>query len=654
MRLSLKVVLSAIVFCLGNNAIAQEEARPACQHMKSHMQHKVTVADVGEDNYDVKYVKLDVTVTNTSTHIAGNATTTAVVTAPLMSAYVFELSSLLTIDSVLIDGVSATFSSSGVVRTATLPSSLTAGTAFTAQVFYRGTPTSGTLFGGSLGMNCIASPSWGNRATYTLSESYHANEWWPCKQSLRDKIDSLDMWITVPDSLKAGSNGVLSNITSVAPGYNRFEWKERYPIDYYLVSLAVANYVDYSYYAHYTGSTDSTLVQNYVYSNPGTLPFFKSVIDSTGLMLDFFSRLYGRYPFWREKYGHCMGPLGGGMEHQTMTTLGSFSGTLVAHELGHQWFGDNVTCGTWADIFMNEGFASYSEYLFIDHFHNHTAALQDIQDQQTNVKSQPDGAIYVDDTTSEGRIFDGRLSYDKGSCLLHMLRFVVNDDTTFFHVLQAHQQNMHGSTATIADLENETIAITGPNVLGMSIDTFFMEWAYGQGYPLYTVTWNQSGSDVWVKLVQTTTMASSVSLFLTPIELKLHSAAMDTTIRVFNNQSSQVYHFTWNRTMTDMVLDPNYWLVYTTNSITKDNSLDVNNAATASISITPNPATTVWCIDNLPAGSKVILNDMSGRTLWEKTADKNISVPAEGLGAGMYIIRVIGAEGHKSFKVVKE
>ncbi len=655
MRSLIKSLLTIALLPAAFMAMAQENNISArCQSFKGRMGARTTVADIAEDNYDVKYVKFDLNVTNASTYLSGNVSTTAMVTATSMSAYVFELSSLLTIDSVLIDGIAQPVTSAGVVRTVTLPTSLPIGTMFTAQVFYGGTPTSGTLMG-SEGVNCIASPSWGNRATYTLSESYHANEWWPCKQSLRDKIDSVDMWLTIPDSLKAGSNGMLQSITTIDATHNRYEWSERFPIDYYLISYAVANYVDYSYYMHYTGSTDSTLVQNYVYSNPSTLPFFKSVIDSTGLMIDFFSTLYGRYPFWKEKYGHCMGPLGGGMEHQTMTTLGSFNGTLVAHELGHQWFGDNVTCGTWADIFMNEGFASYSEYLFIDHFRSHAGALADISSQQTNVKSAPDGAIYVDDTTNENRIFDSRLSYDKGSCMLHMLRFVINDDSTFFHVFKTHQQQMHDSTATIADLKTLTASITGMNVNGMNLDTFFNQWAYLQGFPEYTVSWNQSGSDVWVKLVQTTSMPTSVPLFYTPIEIKLRSAAADTTIRIFNNQPTQIYHFTWNRNMTTMLFDPNYWLLYQLNGLTHDITLDVNKVSKAQITVTPNPATNMWLVNNVSENSNVTLTDLSGRVLWNaNVSGRTVAVPATDWAAGMYLLQVKNNEGVESFKLIKQ
>ena len=655
MRSLLRNLFPVVLIAIALSSYAQEEGKSRnCGYVKSKLGAKTTVADVAEDNYDVKYVKFDLNMSNSSTHIDGNVSTTAMVTASSLSAYVFELNPLLTIDSVLFNGSLLPVTGAGVVRTVTLPASLPAGTMFTAQVFYRGTPTSGTL-SGALGINNIASPSWGNRATYTLSESYHANEWWPCKQSLRDKIDSTDMWITVPDTLKAGSNGTLANITAVDATHNRYEWKERYPIDYYLISVAVANYVDYSYYMHFSASTDSMLVQNYVYSNPATLPFFKSVIDSTGMMIDYFSTLFGRYRFWHEKYGHCMGPLGGGMEHQTMTTLGSFNGTLVAHELGHQWFGDNVTCGTWADIFMNEGFASYSEYLFIDHFRSHAGALANISDQQTNVKTAANGAVFVDDTTNEGRIFDSRLSYDKGACLLHMLRFVISDDNTFFQVLKTHQSQMQDSTATISDFKGIAQAVAGATVNSMNLDTFFTQWAYKEGYPIYAMRWNQIGNDVWIKLDQTTSFPSSVPFFYTPLEIKLHSATGDTVVRMYNSQPSQVFHFTWAKTMINTVFDPNFWLLYELTTTTHDFALDVNALSASAINISPNPAATFWLVNNIADNSSIVLTDVNGRLLWQQNdASGSVKVPAEKLASGMYVLRITNGSSVQNYKVVKE
>ena len=654
MNLVFKGILVTLMTHMSLMAAAQETATgQKCANGKSRMTARTTVADPGEDNYDVKYVKLDLNMNNLNTTISGNATTNAMAVVPTLSAYVFELTPALTIDSVLINGMPATVTASGAVRTVALSPAIPAGSMFTAQVYYHGTPTSGTLMS-SLGINAVQSPSWGNHATYTLSESYHAFEWWPCKQSLRDKIDSTDVWITVPDSLKAGSNGLLQNITTIDASHVRYEWKERYPIDYYLISASVANYIDHSYYVHFTGSTDSMLVQNYVYSNPATLPAFQSVIDSTGMMIDYFSQLYGRYPFWHEKYGHCMAPLSGGMEHQTMTTLGYFEGTIVAHELGHQWFGDNVTCGTWADIFMNEGFASYTEDLFIEHFRSLAGMQADMRNRQTNVKTQPGGAIYLSDTTNENIIFDSRLSYDKGACLLHMLRFVINNDSIFLQACKTYQQQMTAGTGLISDFKTTTEAVAGTTVNSMNLDTFFNQWAYLQGYPIYNVAWNQVGSDVYVLLNQSTSMPSSDPLFYTPVEIKLHSSAGDTTIRVFNNQAAQLYHFTWGKTMLSMVFDPNYWLLYNLGSMSHDVTLDVPVLAQRNISISPNPATGYWLTDGLAPHTKLTLTDVTGRILWTMTdCPASVQVPAAQLTPGIYMLQTSGPDGTATFKLVK-
>src|SRR5690606_3084089 len=229
---------------------------------------------------------------------------------------------------------------------------------------------------------------------------------------------------------------------------------------------------------HFTNSTDSMLVQNYVYNNPQVFPPFKSNLDTTGMLIPYFSDLFGRYPFWQEKYGHCLAPLGGGMEHQTMSTIGNFKGNLIAHELAHQWFGNYVTCATWKDIWLNEGFASYAEYLFV---HNYNGA-QDGFDYLENVhnriitSSNPGGTLYVDDTTNENRIFDGRLTYDKGSSVVHMLRYLTDDDNLFYGMLTNYLQQFANTTAT-----TDQFRIFAQQQLNRNLDTFFNEWVYQEG-----------------------------------------------------------------------------------------------------------------------------------------------------------------------------
>lgn len=650
-------LLSLALTLFGFGVVAQQDHRATgCAQSKqrsfrnNHLLGKPTIGDPLEESYDVQHVHLDLTLDNNSTTLKGIATTHATTTVA-MAEYAFELISDYTIDSLKINGAIRPVTLTGYVRKAALTAVLPAGSQFTVQVYYHGAASSGGGFFGG-GIRKQTSPTWGTDVTYTLSEPFAAKDWWPCKQSLQDKIDSADIWLTIPAGLKGGSNGVLKAITPVAGGKVRYEWKNSNPIDYYLISVAVAPYIDYSYYMHFNGSTDSMLVQNYVYDNPLTLPEFKDVIDSTGPMINYFSSLYGRYPFWKEKYGHCMAPLGGGMEHQTMTTLGNFSPSLVAHELGHQWFGDHVTCSTWADIWLNEGFASYSEYLYEAHSNGATAAALKMSMIHNDVMDEPDGSVYCTDTTDEDRIFDSRLSYDKGAAIVHTLRFVAGNDVLFFTLLQHYQQQFGGGTAT-----TEQFKAFAATEYGQNMDAFFSQWIYGEGYPTYAAKWNQVGDQVIFRLSQTTSKPSSVSFFVTPLELRLSSATGDTVVKVYNNIADQNFTFTWNKTMTGMAVDPNNWILNKTGSIVKDNTLlSLEDASSIIGKVYPNPTLKNWTVDGLTPGCSLNLTDMSGRLLWQGNNGSKavLNVDASDLATGMYLLRITDKQGHsQNIKLLK-
>jgi len=455
---------------------------------------------------------------------------------------------------------------------------------------------------------------------------------------------------------------VLQAITPINSTQNRYEWKERNPIDYYLISASVANYIDYSFYAHFTGSADSVLIQNYLYDSAALLAN-KSVIDSTALIIDYFSTLYGRYPFWKEKYGHCLVPANGGMENQTMTSIGGFynnnygiiynSTPIVAHELAHQWFGDNVTCATWRDIFMNESFATYSEYLFAAYFDGPVAAQQFIMYAQNFAIQYPVGTVYVADTTSEDSIFNQPLTYYKGAAVLHMLRFVENNDSIYFQAYKSYQQQYAGGTATINDFKN-----VAAQVFNKNLDTFFNQWIYEEGYPIYYIFWDQVENQIYLKIIQTTSTPASVVLFAMPIEIKFQSSQGDTTVRVYNNQDTSFYTFSWNHTVNGLTFDPNHWLVckgYI--QILPDTTLSISQPlCSMPVTIYPNPTNDKWQIDNLENKNTLRLTDATGRTLWEKAiTSTSYSVPAANLASGIYILYITNPTGKAmSYKLVKQ
>ena len=613
--------------------VATSFLEPCFAQRKTHA--KTTVATAEEDYYDVKYVKLDIRATNTSTSITGKTTTVASVTVPTMNVYAFELSPQLTIDSVKIDGNLVPVQSTGFVHMATLPNVINQGVSFTSDVWYHGQPTGGTNFftNGLLNQTDATIPV---QVTHTVSAAYHSRDWWACKQSLSDKIDSSDIWVTVPMGLKVASNGLLKNVTTLLNSDNRFEWSLRNPVDYYLLSFAVAPYDEYNYYMHFpTG--DSMLINNYIYSDPSILQNHKDELDSIKHMINHYSTIFGKYPYHNEKFGICLAPLSGGMENQTMVTVGSLDATLIAHELSHQWWGDNVTCHSLVDMWLNEGWATYAEHLYIEKFWG-TQAAKAWRNQTFNyVMTGAGGSVYVTDTTNELRIYDGRLTYNKGAALAHMLRYLIDDDAKFFQTLTTYQQQYKNATATTEDLKN-----LAEQISGIQLDTFFQQWYMAEGFPFYDAKWYQDANgNVTINLDQTTSRPASVSVFKMPIVLQLKSSQGDTLIRVTNTQASETYHFNWSKQMNDMDNDPENHIVNRIGSIIKDPTLSASTINKEQIKIFPNPSASGWNIINLPKNAKLSLLDVSGRTIWDSiAATDNVVIPSSSLAPGTYLLHI--------------
>jgi aminopeptidase N len=219
-----------------------------------------------------------------------------------------------------------------------------------------------------------------------------------------------------------------------------------------------------------------------------------------------------------------MAPISGGMEHQTMTTQGWFEDGLTVHEMGHQWFGDNVTCASWSDIWLNEGFASYTEHLMWEYFYPGDE-LTDMQSRHDDVMSEAGGSVWVLDSLDAGAIFSGRLVYNKGAAIIHTMRFLINDDAMFFDILQTYQQTLADSTAHAADLKAIMESISG-----IDFTNYFNEWYYGQGYPTYSIEWNQINSSVYLQLDQITSMPGVTPFFTNDLEVALTDNLGNTTI----------------------------------------------------------------------------------------------------------------------------
>lgn len=610
---------------------------------------KTTIAAPQEDDYEVQYLKLDLAADNTGTAISGRATIVAKVVVAAMPEYYFELSNQLTIDSSFVNGQAYTVSTvSSVVRKITLGAPLLQDTVFTVDIYYHGAPTGGTGFftNGLLHQTDNSVPV---QVTHTVSAAVHARDWYPCKQSLTDKIDAADVWVTVPAGLKVAGNGLLQQVTNIGTTHQRFEWSTQYPVDYYLLSFAIAPYVEYNYFMHFS-TGDSMLVQNYIYNTPSVLQQHQDELDSIQHIINHFSAIFGQYPFDQEKIGICMAPLGGGMENQTMVTLGSLDISLIAHELAHQWWGNSVTCQSLQDMWLNEGWATYCEQLYLEQFWGPQAARQ----RRTSVfnlsTASLGGSVYVSDTTQESRIYSGRLTYNKGAGVAHMLRYMINNDSIFFQVLRNYHLQYKYKTATTDDLR-----ALAEQASGIDLDTFFAQWVYKEGFPRYSGQWAQSGSSVVVKINQNTSAPASVPVFKLPVELQLRSALGDTVVRLPNDFATQYYTLSWNKPIDTIIFDPENHIMDRSFAFTPNPLLlAVPDVGWSDIEIAPNPTSGAWRLRHLPEGAGIMLTDMLGRRLWNGVAGSgSLDVPSDGLAPGSFVLTVFSGGKARSYTVSK-
>jgi len=586
------------------NAIRVSEAKTAMRQMMSS-------SNLNTGNYDVKYHRLELTVDPSQAVISGDITT-YFEAKEAMTEITFDLADNMTVSQVLQRGNSLSFiQNTDDELVITLPLTQSQGVLDSLVVSYSGNPVSSGF--GSFEQTTHN----GDPIIWTLSEPYGAKGWWPCKQDLIDKIDSIDVYITTPvfnpsnEAYVAVSNG-LEISQSVAGSDKITHFKHRHPIPAYLVAIAVTNYEIYSHQVSNNGNPFDII--NYVY--PENL---ESAQASTGVTVDImniFTDLFEEYPFADEKYGHAQFGWGGGMEHTTVSFMGSFSRGLIAHELAHQWFGNKITCGSWKDIWLNESFATYLAGLVIENLDGETNFKSWRQQRINNITSQPDGAVYLSDqdTTSVSRIFSGRLSYNKGAMVLHMLRRKL-DDTKFYQGLQDYLDtpNLAYDFAKTQDFNDAMELSTGEN-----LDEFFNDWIYNQGYPSYTINWNQNDSQLQLVISQTQSH-TSVSFFEAGVPIRIVGTLGETLDIVLDHTTNNEQFFeTVNFTIEDVLFDPNYDLISRNNTVTLSTT-DFNY--NTDIIVYPSPTTSIINIikpDGLDIKSIRIYNTL-GQLLLQRT-----------------------------------
>ncbi len=503
----------------------------------------------GDESIDIKYYKLDLRLIHTPNYLSGNVTVKAECINNL-SSFFLDLKTTMTVDSVKSGSSSLSFVHSADHKlNVTLDRNYSSGEEIEVTVYYQGMPVP-TGFG-----SIIYGTHNGLPAIYTLSEPYGANDWWPCKDTPADKADSSDVWITCHEDLYAVSNGNLIEIVNNPDQTKTYKWKNSYTIAQYLISFAIADYHIYHNYFKYT-PTDSMPVIHYIY--PETFPYVQTDLDKTVRMLEVYSDLFGLYPFINEKYGHAQFLGGGGMEHQTVSSMGAFNEGLVSHELAHQWFGDQITCRDWHHIWLNEGFATYATGLYYEVL-NGSTAYHSYMDGIIPAAKFAEGSIYVQDISDPNYIFDGYRSYSKGAYVLHMLRGVVGD-SVFFDILKTYVAHPSVSYGTAVTEDFQAIA---ESVYGNSLEYFFQQWIYGVKFPKYFFQWyyELNGNDYELHLSISQETNSVPQFFKMPVRIKINTASGDTTITVLNDQQYQNFIFTIDEEPIYVSFDPDNWIL---------------------------------------------------------------------------------------------
>lgn len=335
-----------------------------------------------------------------------------------------------------------------------------------------------------------------------------------------------------------------------------------------------------------------------------------------------------------------------------MSFMGTFHNEIVSHELGHQWFGNKVTCGSWEDIWLNEGFATYMSAL------SYEALLPQfwlpIKRARRNVViAQPGGSVRCTDTTDVARLFDNRLTYMKASCVLHMLRWVCGDSAFFAGCRNyLNDPDLAFGTARTTDLQRHLEASSGAD-----LDGFIADWFVGEGHPTYTMEWTQhANGDVELRLDQTTSHPS-VPFFAMPVPIRFKNAQHDSTVVLQHAFSGQEFAVHLPFQADSALFDPEVWLLSGENLVLQ---VPVQAYGTGGMLLFPNPAgERIWLHTGttVQGPATVTIHDAMGRAVrTERVTVEGGRAPLSlvGLAAGVYHAEVLAGGRSAVLRFVRD
>lgn len=594
-------------------------------------------------NYDLRYQRLELDLDPAQQFVSGTVTSHFVPNQNISSIY-FDLSDALTVSEVKYHGAILPFTQLATKELKIdFPAVIPSSSLDSLSIKYSGAPDTG----GSAGDAFTVSTQNGTPVLYTLSEPYGAQEWFPTKQSLNDKIEKVDLKINTPSQYNVASNGKLYSET-LLPGNRKLTfWQTNYPIPAYLIALGITNYTKLN---DTMGSPAFPFV-NYLYPSTTSNSTVMSNIEWTKTVMNTFEQYFGPYPYRNEKYGHMQFGWGGGMEHATMSSMGSWGRGIIAHELAHQWFGDKVTCGAWNDIWLNEGFATFGEHLANEKLlMTNSQFMSYLSSEMNYITSSSGGSVYVSDTNlgNTGAIFSGRLSYSKGGYVVRMIKWILGDDVFYSALKDYHSRpELAYGYAKTADLKNSLLMSTGKD-----FTEFFNDWIYGQGHPTYQIRWNQTSDQMLRFKVSQTTSHSSVNFFEMPLPIKVNGTGGHVAYFVLN-------HTTKNQNFAEQIDFPvssvqfNYenQILQRNSTVAKDTTiLAVNDSGKDPVKVYPNPVKNYISVSGITKDQQYEIYSMDGKLIKTGTYSSGKTIDVNILTKGVYLLKI----ENQNLKFIKE
>lgn len=488
----------------------------------------------------------------------GSVTVTFRVDSTLSSVQLNAVNTSMTVNSVSLNAISFTHSAN--ILNVTLDRTYLAGETAEIKIDYTHLNVSDQAFYASGGM------------VFTDCEPEGARKWFPCYDKPSDKA-TLDLTAKVPANVKLGSNGRLND--SVVTGDTiYYHWISKDPVSTYLIVMsAKVNYnLEIVYWHKLSNPADSVPIRFYYNSGENIANIRQKIIP----MMTLYSQKFGEHAFEKNGFATLNSQFSwGGMENQTLTSLcpNCWGENLISHEFGHQWFGDLITCATWADIWLNEGFATYLEAIWLESTSGYTAYKNDIlSDASGYLSGNPGWPMYNPSwalvTPSTGELFNTAITYYKGACVLHMLRYTIGD-TLFFDALKSYATDSAGGfkyNSTITDDFTSKISSSA----GQDLSWFINQWVKEPNHPVYQNYYNfsQAGTGNWnVKFTARQIQTNSV-FHKMPLVIKIgFNAGSDTLIRFMNDVNNQEFVYSFNRQPVSMVFDPNNDIVLKQSSL---------------------------------------------------------------------------------------